>query len=141
MTSEEVELREAIERVVTSTSPKKLIVAGPGAGKTTLFKQLLKVAPGESNNRLVLTFINSLKDDLETQLSEYAKVATLHAYCFGLLHRKAKLRNGLSSEFVCQPGLASLIRSDWTHIKDSEAPHFIRQMRELEESEDLPFYL
>jgi superfamily I DNA/RNA helicase len=141
MTSEEAELREAIERVVTSKSPKKLIVAGPGAGKTTLFKRLLKVAPGESNNRLVLTFINSLKDDLETQLSEYAKVATLHGYCFGLLHRKAKLRNGLSSEFVCQPGLASLIRSDWTHIKDSEAPHFIRQMRELEESEDLPFYL
>jgi len=141
MTSEEAELREAIERVVTSKSPKKLIVAGPGAGKTTLFKRLLKLAPGESNNRLVLTFINSLKDDLETQLSEYAKVATLHGYCLGLLHRKEKLRNGLSSEFVCQPGLASLIRSDWTHIKDSDAPHFIRQMRELEESEHLPSYL
>jgi ATP-dependent DNA helicase UvrD/PcrA len=141
MTSEETELREAIERVVTSKSPKKLIVAGPGAGKTTLFKRLLKVTPGESKNRLVLTFINSLKDDLEMQLSEYAKVATLHGYCFGLLHRKEKLRNGLSSEFVCQPGLASLIRSDWTQIKDSDAPLFVRQMRELEESEHLPFYL
>ncbi len=141
MTAEEAELQKAIEKVVVSKSPKKLIVAGPGAGKTTLFKRLLKVTAGESSDRLVLTFINSLKDDLETQLSEYAIVATLHGYCFGLLHRKEKLRNGLSSEFTCQPGLASLIRSDWTHINDSEPPHFIRQMRELQESEHLSFYL
>jgi superfamily I DNA/RNA helicase len=140
MTSEEAELREAIKRVVASKNSKKLIVAGPGAGKTTLFKRLLKVAPGESNDRLGLTFINSLKDDLETQLSEYAKVSTLHGYCFGLLHRKEKLRNGLSSEFACQPGLASLIRSDWTHINGSDPPHFIRQMRELEKSDNLSFY-
>src|SRR5438093_724267 len=138
MTAEQAELQRAIERVVTSKSVKKLIVAGPGAGKTTLFKTLLKATGGSSSDRLVLTFINSLKDDLETQLAEYAKVFTLHGYCFGLLHRKEKLRNGLSSEFVCQPGLASLIRSDWTHIKNSDAPHSIRQMRELEESQHLP---
>lgn len=141
MTQEEAELRKAIERVVTSKSAKKLIVAGPGAGKTTLFKTLLKATPGTQSDRLVLTFINSLKDDLETQLSEYAKVFTLHGYCFGLLHRKQKLSDGLSSEFSCQPGLASLIRSDWTYIQDSEAPHFILQMRELQPSDDLKFYL
>src|SRR5438874_1571773 len=33
MTAEEVELQKAIERVLNSRSAKKLIVAGPGAGK------------------------------------------------------------------------------------------------------------
>jgi superfamily I DNA/RNA helicase len=141
VTAEEAELQKAIERVVSSKGAKKLIVAGPGAGKTTLFKTLLKATSGRSTDHLVLTFINSLKDDLETQLSEYAKVFTLHGYCFGLLHRKEKLREGLSPEFRCQPGLASLIRSDWTHIQQTEAPHFVRQMRELQTTDDLKFYL
>src|SRR5437762_361743 len=120
VTAEEAVLQKVIERVVTSKSPKKLIVAGPGAGKTTLFKTLLKATSGSNTDRLVVTFINSLKDDLETQLSEYAKVFTLHGYCFGLLHRREKLRDGLSSEFRCQPGLASLIRADWNYIQESE---------------------
>ena len=140
MTAEEAELREAIERVLRSKSPKKLIVAGPGAGKTTLFKALLKASRGEVDDRLVLTFINSLKSDLEAQLSDLAKVFTLHGYCLGVLYSKEKLRNGLSSKFRCQPGLASIIRSDWKHIHQSEAPHFVLQMRNLEKTKDLDFY-
>ena len=141
MTTEESELREAVQRIVDSKSAKKLIVAGPGAGKTTLFKELLKVSPGGKDDRLVLTFINSLKSDLEAQLSDLARVFTLHGYCFGLLHRKEKLRAGLTSEFRCVPGLARLIRSDWTHIRKSEAPHFVLQMRQLQKRNDLEFYL
>ena len=140
MTAEEAELREAIERVLKSKSPKKLIVAGPGAGKTTLFKALLKASRGEVDDRLVLTFINSLKSDLEAQLSDLAKVFTLHGYCLGVLYSKEKLRNGLSSKFRCQPGLASIIRSDWKIIHQSEAPHFVLQMRNLEKTKDLDFY-
>jgi superfamily I DNA/RNA helicase len=30
------ELDEAIERILASKSPKRLVVAGPGAGKTTV---------------------------------------------------------------------------------------------------------
>ena len=140
MTAEERELREAIERVLNSTSRKKLIIAGPGAGKTTLFKTLLKASRGEVDDRLVLTFINSLKSDLEAQLSGYARVFTLHGYCLGVLHSKERLRHGLSSKFRCQPGLASLIRSDWEYIHRSEIPHFVLQMRNLEETQDLSFY-
>src|SRR5436190_832816 len=141
MTAEEIELHKTIERIISSKSSRKLIVAGPGAGKTTLFKVLLKACPGEKDDRLVLTFINSLKNDLEAQLSDQAKVFTLHGYCFGLLHQKEKLRDGLSSNFRCQPGLASLIRSDWAHIYDGNAPHFVLQMRELKETKELGFYL
>jgi ATP-dependent DNA helicase UvrD/PcrA len=141
MANEEAELQEAVRQIVESKSIKKLIVAGPGAGKTTLFKELLKVNSGGRDDRLVLTFINTLKSDLEAQLSDSAKVFTLHGYCFGLLHRKEKLRDGLSSEFRCEPGLARLIRSDWMHICESEAPHLVLQMRQLEKTKDLEFYL
>ena len=141
MTSEEAELQEAVQRIVDSKNAKKLIIAGPGAGKTTLFKELLKLSPGGKDDRLVLTFINSLKNDLETQLSDLARVFTLHGYCFGLLHRKERLRDGLSPEFRCLPGLARLIRSDWTHIHGSEAPHFVLQVRQLQETKDLDFYV
>ena len=140
MTAEEAELREAIERVLKSKSPKKLIVAGPGAGKTTLFKALLKASGGGVDDRLVLTFINSLKSDLEAQLSDLAKAFTLHGYCLGVLYSKGKLRNGLSSKFRCQPGLASIIRSDWKYVHQSEPPHFVLQMRNLEKTKDLDFY-
>jgi superfamily II DNA or RNA helicase len=42
------ELRAAIKQVLRSRSRKKLIIAGPGAGKTTLFRRLLETAPGGS---------------------------------------------------------------------------------------------
>ena len=104
MTSEEAELREAIERVVTSKSPKKLIVAGPGAGKTTLFKRLLKVAAGESKNRLVLTFINSLKDDLESSSQNTLK--SPHFTGFALVFSIAKRNYGMDcrQSFPVSPG-------------------------------------
>jgi superfamily II DNA or RNA helicase len=61
------ELKAATDRVLASKSRRKLVVAGPGAGKTYLFRELLKSADGSSEQRLVLTFINTLKDDLESE--------------------------------------------------------------------------
>ena len=77
----EDELREAIEQIVRSTSNKKLIVAGPGTGNTSVFRRLLEATRGERNTRLVLTFINNLKNDLDEGLHDLASVFTLHGYC------------------------------------------------------------
>lgn len=66
------ELDEAIERVLASKSRKKLVVAGPGAGKTTLFRKLLDSTAGATDQRLVLTFINNLKSDLDRSLGDTA---------------------------------------------------------------------
>jgi len=41
----------------------------------------------------------------------------------------------------CFPGLASLIRTDWQHIQKCDPPHFVRQMRNLDEENNIPFYL
>ena len=67
-TDEERELNAAVARVLDSNSRKKLVVAGPGAGKTTLFRELLAQAHGGAADRLVLTFINNLKADLDRSL-------------------------------------------------------------------------
>jgi superfamily I DNA/RNA helicase len=132
----ELELEAAVQRVLASKSPKKLVVAGPGAGKTTVFRQLLEAADGDSKTRLVLTFINNLKDDLERGLGDLARVFTLHGYCQYLLHRDTTLRGGLTDGFRCYPGLVSIIKRDWTWLQGSEAPTFVEMMRHLNCSGD-----
>ena len=58
------ELEQAIQRILESKSRRKLVVAGPGTGKTTLFKKLLESSAGDKNSRLTLTFITNLKAEL-----------------------------------------------------------------------------
>lgn len=141
LSPEEVEFKAAVQAVLSSHSEKKLVIAGPGTGKTTLFKQMLEIAPGEPNQRIVLTFINNLKDDLEDDLCGLAQVFTLHSYCLGLLHRYPALRGSLSPDFCCCPGLASLIEEDWDLITGSNVPQFVSEMRALSEENQIPFYL
>ncbi len=141
LTPEEAELKAAFDAILLSTARKKLVIAGPGTGKTTLFKEILSRAPGEPDHRIVLTFINNLKNDLEQDLAGLAKVYTLHSFCLGLLYHEAALRTGLSPDFICCPGLASLIAHDWEIINGSEIPRFVGEMRELSEENHIPFYL
>jgi superfamily I DNA/RNA helicase len=130
------ELDQAIARVLASTSRKKLVVAGPGAGKTTLFRKLLDAAGGAADRRLVLTFINNLKADLERSLGDVSNVFTLHGYCQHLLRSVGALRGGLTANFKCYPGLVSLIKSDWGWLNETPAPKFVDLMRNLNCSED-----
>jgi len=130
-TTEELELDAAVQKVLESKSRKKLIVAGPGAGKTTLFQKLLDQTPGNANQRLVLTFINNLRTDLQRSLGAKATVNTLHGYCQFLLRRHAPLRGNLTSGFVCHPGLVRHIKKDWTWLHGGTAPKFVDIMRNL----------
>ncbi|MFH1881500.1 MAG: UvrD-helicase domain-containing protein [Planctomycetota bacterium] len=141
LTPEEVELKAAIEAVLESSSRRKLLIAGPGTGKTTLFKQMLEMAAGNPEQCIVLTFINNLKNDLSNDLGDLAQVFTLHSFCLGALHRDAELRGSLSSDFRCYPGLATLIAEDWKLIEGSEAPRFVGEMRSLAKDNNLGFYL
>ena len=140
--SEADELQEAVEKVLRSTSRKKLVVAGPGAGKTTLFQKLLERTEGERDQRIVLTFINNLKADLDRSLGPLAQVNTLHGYCLALLYGNAELRNGLTNGFVCYPGLVSLIKQDWEWLQGGAVPTFVDHFRDLSLANELEqFYL
>jgi superfamily I DNA/RNA helicase len=141
-TDVKAELKLATDRIVASKSRKKLVVAGPGAGKTYLFRELLKSINSTPDQSLVLTFINSLKGDLELNLGAASRVFTLHGYCQHLLRRDDKLRKGLSAKFRCYPGLRHLIPEDWIWIRGSDAPTFIKLMRDLNcTAEQNEFYL
>lgn len=135
------ELEFAIEKIANSPHPKKLILAGPGAGKTTLFKKLLEKNDDGERNQLVLTFINNLKDELSQKLSHLAQVLTFHGYCVKLLHENPQLRVGLSEKFKIFPRLPTLIKKDWEILYGKIAPQFVRNMRNTLEDEQSDFYL
>ncbi len=139
--TEEEELQAVIDKILSSKSQRKIIVSGPGTGKTSLFKRLLKANDGDPNNIIVLTFINSLRDDLEKNLSKYSRVNTLHSYCLGLLHKNPDLRYQLTEPFICFPGLSSLICDDWEILNKSDSPQFIKEMRKLEPENHIEFYI
>lgn len=139
--TEKEELDRAVQRVLSSTSQKRLVVAGPGAGKTFLFKRVLERTPGDSKTRLVLTFINELKDDLERNLSELASVYTLHGYCHYLLRHNPALSVGLTDSFYYCPNLPTLIKRDWEIVNGREAPQFVGLMRDLQFHAETDFYL
>lgn len=96
-----------VRSIVESNSPKKLIVAGPGTGKTYTFGKVLEDVEGDG---LVLTFIRNLVADLAADLSRLARVNTFHAFCKSLLHRVAV--TGISNDFDYYPPLDLIICSD-----------------------------
>lgn len=82
---QEEERKQCLEAILQSDSPKKIIIAGPGTGKTFTFGQVLKnYADG---NNLALTFINKLANDMQKDLDGLAEVKTFHAYCKKILHQ------------------------------------------------------
>src|SRR6266446_8000047 len=101
----EAQLRRILEEIVNSGAARKIVVAGPGTGKTTLFRRLLEARIGPRDGRLVLTFINNLRAELQEALGERARVFTFHGYCRRLVHRSAALRAGLTDGFRYYPPL------------------------------------
>lgn len=73
----------ALDAILASGAPRKVIVAGPGCGKTHTFGEVLKRSEGKN---LVLTFINNLASDLQDDLGGYADVYTFHKFSRILLH-------------------------------------------------------
>ena len=113
-----------VRLILESTSTKKLVVAGPGTGKTFLFGQILRECGGGG---LVLTFINNLVEDLKRQLSELADVYTLHAFSNWLLHCIPIA--GLDRSFVYYPHLFTLIAEDLSILESRQVSESILKER------------
>lgn len=134
-------LNEYINKILRSKAPKKLIVAGPGTGKTDFFGKAIKHYGGSKNDYLVLTFINNLEDELRKDLGDISKVYTFHGYCHYLLRKYSNLRVGLEDDFEYYPPLIKLIKTDWEISKQKEAPRFSILMRNTNADGSLDFYL
>jgi len=130
------ERNKYVKKIIESTHPKKIIVSGPGTGKTYTFNELLKRKQGEC---LALTFINDLVEKLEIDLKGKAKCRTFHGYCKGLLHRINC--EGINDNFIFFPKLELIIKSD-AQIIYNKNPNFGRSFKKLDySSRNIPFFL
>jgi superfamily I DNA/RNA helicase len=75
------ERNKHFKQIATSRANKKVVVAGPGTGKTYLFKEILR----DKENSLTLTFVNALVEDLSLELNGLSNVRTLHSFARRLL--------------------------------------------------------
>ncbi len=80
--------QEHVDAVLNSSSNKNIVVAGPGTGKTYLFKMILE----GKEDTLTLSFVNALVEDLSLELCGISDVKTLHGFARGVL-KKAKKKN------------------------------------------------
>ena len=131
-----LERAEYTKRILVSSSPRKIIVSGPGTGKTYTLEELLKL---KSKNCLALTFINNLVNKLKKKLDKYAKTCTFHKFCKELLHKIPK--TDLTNEFILFPKLETIITSD-SEILTKTSPKFSVSFRKIDLSNNnIEFYL
>lgn len=96
------------DAILNSPRLKKLIIAGPGTGKTYIFKTLLKrIKDASGEEGLALTFIKNLVGDLKIELAGLAKVSTFHAFC------KSQIHGFKNEEFEYYPDLFRIIEKDF----------------------------
>jgi superfamily I DNA/RNA helicase len=104
----EAERRDAVDAILNSNAAKKLIVAGPGTGKTHAFKEALERAGGG----VALTFIRGLVRDLRVALAETAEIVnTFHGFAKHLLHGHPY---GVTANFSYCPALPIILARDLT---------------------------
>lgn len=118
------------DAVLASKSNKKVVVAGPGTGKTYLFKKILDV----KKNTLTLSFVNSLVDDLALELCGLSEVKTLHSFGRSTLSRLLKKKINIYSK------LSKIIREDFQILQggDIEFDKIFHDRDDL--NENLTFY-
>lgn len=76
-----IERQKCVDAILSSNSKKKIVLGGPGTGKTYLFKNILV----GKDKTLTLTFVNALVDELSLELYGYSEVKTLHGFALGQL--------------------------------------------------------
>ncbi|MFV2045213.1 MAG: UvrD-helicase domain-containing protein, partial [Anaerolineales bacterium] len=99
--------KKHLESILASDSSHKLIISGPGTGKTFTFGKVLENDPG---NSLVITLLNNLVDDMQRDLGELADVRTFHSLSRMLLHQRPF--GGITSGFHFFPQLPDVIAGD-----------------------------
>jgi len=130
--NQETKRKHYLNLILDSKHSRKLIIAGPGTGKTYTFGQILKNIGGRDN--LALTFINKLVDDMGGELGDHAEVKTFHAYCIKLLHEK-------TGRIILVPYLTYVIKKD-AEIFGLELHDLDGAFQRLEEdSKEVAFYL
>lgn len=95
-----------LNKIKDSVHPRKVVVAGPGTGKSFLFSEIIKkrMAEGKSSF-LAITFIGKLGDALADDLCGLAKTTTLHGFAREFVLRERK-------DWIYYPAMYKLISED-----------------------------
>jgi len=94
------ERKKYVDAILNSPSNKNIVVAGPGTGKTHLFKMILE----GKKDTLTLSFINALVEDLSLELCGISDVNTLHGFARSILSKAIK-----DKEFKIFPNLGKKV--------------------------------
>jgi len=114
----EYERRRCLNEILNSKAPYKIIVAGPGTGKTHTFKELLEVDPGKS---LVITLINNLVSQMSEEIGNLGDVRTFHSFSKALLYKHPF--GGITNSFYFYPNIDQIISIDSVILKSSGLIH------------------
>lgn len=122
--------QDHVDAVLKSSSNKKIVVAGPGTGKTYLFKGVLK----DKKKSLTLTFINALVEDLSLELCGLSNVKTLHGFARSAL--------GIATKDTVKvfPKLSQVIKEDAKIIMGKEIDFDKLFHNREDENKDIGFY-
>ncbi|MBC7349957.1 MAG: ATP-dependent helicase [Candidatus Aminicenantes bacterium] len=103
-----------LNKIINSDAPRKLIIAGPGTGKTYTFRKLLEKSLKSSNKKgLVITFIKNLVKDLDRDLKDLADVRTFHSFC------RSQITKIKRPHFEYYPNLLRIIEKDLSILDPS----------------------
>jgi hypothetical protein len=127
------ERQRTSDELVSSTGRIRLVVAGPGTGKTHNFRRVLEGAGGG----LALIFIRALMRELQRDLGDLAQVNTFHGYCKSLAH-KVGGTDGLTSHFHYFRFLPRLVVEDprvlgHGGLKEADIDHLFHVMDDKSE--------
>jgi len=121
---------DCLKKIVESKSYKKIIIAGPGTGKSFLFRTICEdnIRKGKIKN-LSLSFINELTEDLAKELHGISIVKTLHGFALNRL--------GKDTNFYLD--ISEVIQEDYKII-NKKTTDFKKILCNLIDCKDLEFY-
>lgn len=125
----EEESKKHTDAIVESTSRKKIVVAGPGTGKTYLFKKIIE----GKNNTLTLTFVNALVEDLSLELYGISDVKTLHSFA------RSTLSSNIGAVKIF-PKLSKVIKEDAKILLEKDIDFDFLFHNRDDENKDIEFY-
>lgn len=130
--TQEQERNALIDDVINSPEAKKLMVSGPGTGKTYIFDKIIKKQ--SSGKYLVITFIRKLIADIDQKIQIENTCKTFHEFAKGILHTQ-------KGSFDLQPFLSEIIQKDAV-LLGLDLSSFDAKFQELDEyGPEIPFYL
>jgi hypothetical protein len=124
------ERQDYVQRIVDSTAQNRIVVAGPGTGKTYLFKTVLR----DHMDSLTLSFVNALVADLCEELFGLSDVKTLHGFARSVLSRAT---NGSVDIY---PKLPAIVRTDSRVLRDEDIDFTPLFECRVDDEENFDFY-